>query len=401
MLGERVVHVRQEFWYRPTADGTMGAKREDALQGRRCACPLTEKGLSANYMACLKALRELEMEMETAADEEGEDLEMQTFNLDFSGLEYPDVLESFNFDDFLNQSGGDHFLGEGVGAELALDAGGEGEANGGAGTGLGAGGLTGDQSHRPDPEHIFPLDFSTTENFDLDAFLNAGREDSSWPHEFPDPGLASGNLYARPDALPALRPRHRKRALLDALDSNPHAACFPGTWATRPPSTLALHILRSCRQIYGEASAVFWSSNTFSFSSPDDLNRFMKARALFTTAMITKMRLDVVSQGTLGAWSESFRRWLGSSLRGLRLLHLHVSAAYLRSPRRFVDELLDTFKPFCALGLRDVTVVIRLGRTEGPNDLPADDYIESVERVRGRLMGLVPEGAVCDERVAS
>ena len=38
----------------------------------------------------------------------------QAFNLDFSTLENPDVLENFDFDSFLNQSGTDDFGGEGV-----------------------------------------------------------------------------------------------------------------------------------------------------------------------------------------------------------------------------------------------------------------------------------------------
>lgn len=392
VLGERVLHVWREFRYRAIEDGRLKAEREDAFQGRECGCPFTEKGLFENYMACLKTLGELEME--TEADGGGEELDGDAFNLDFSTLENPDVLENFDFDAFLNQSGGGEFHVEGFGAELAFDAGGEGEVNGRTEMGLDPGGLTGDQSHHQDQEQIFNLDFGTTEYFDFDAFPNQDREDSRWTHELPDHYFAGGNVLALPDSLATLRPRHRKRALLDALDSIPHSACFPGTQSRQPRSELSLQILRSCRQIYDEANAIFWSSNTFSFSSPDDLTRFMKARSLFTRAMITKVHLDVVSQEILAGWSQSFRKWLVASLRGLRVLHIHVSAAYLRSHRCFVDELLDTFTPFCWLGLRDVTVVIPFSRTKGLNDLPADDCVESVERVRGRLMGLVPVGAV-------
>lgn len=36
----------------------------------------------------------------------------QAFNLDFSTLENPDVLENFDFDSFLNQNGEPDFVGD-------------------------------------------------------------------------------------------------------------------------------------------------------------------------------------------------------------------------------------------------------------------------------------------------
>lgn len=47
----------------------------------------------------------------------------QAFNLDFSTLENPDVLENFDFDSFLNQSGTDDFGGEvfGTGLDFNMD----------------------------------------------------------------------------------------------------------------------------------------------------------------------------------------------------------------------------------------------------------------------------------------
>jgi hypothetical protein len=385
VLGERLVHVRRETRYRAIPGERFRVKREDALRGRECGCPFTEKKLFENYIACLRALGELEMETE-ADDEEEEWADSNAFNLDFSTLENPDVLEYFDFDSFLNQSGGDYF-GD-------FDMGGVGEVNGTTEMGLGLGGLTEDQSQSHNQIQILNLDFSTTENFDFDAFLNQGGEDSRRTHEIPDHLSAGGNVFALPDSLATLTPRRRKRALLDALDSIPHSACFTG-------SKLSLQLLRSCRQIYGEANAIFWSSNTFSFSSPDGLTRFMKARPLFTRAMITKMHLYAVSHETLHGWSQSFRTRLVSSLRGLRVLHVHVLRIGQNDNRFSVDELLDAFAPFCGLGLRDVTVVMPLSRTNGLNDLPVDDCVESVERVRGRLMGSVPVAAVGDESVTA
>jgi hypothetical protein len=45
----------------------------------------------------------------------------QAFNLDFSTLENPDVLENFDFDSFLNQSGTDDFSADNFGATLDFD----------------------------------------------------------------------------------------------------------------------------------------------------------------------------------------------------------------------------------------------------------------------------------------
>ena len=50
-------------------------------------------------------------------------------------------------------------------------------------------------------------------------------------------------------------------------------------------------------------------------------------------------------------------------------------------------QVVDTFAPLRALGLRDVTVVIAWDALRQIRRGPADDYVRMVERLRSVLMG--------------
>lgn len=336
VLGERVVHIRKAPFTVPLS------WNHNILQGRECGCTFTETGNFQNYMACLKALGELEMNMEPEKEEKSSAGEL--FNLDFSTLENPDVLGTFDFDSFLNQADSDDF------------------------------------------------------DVDFDSFLNQADANDSRGAAFPDyaridhDGETPYECFTLPDGLPGLatlEPKQRKIVLLDALQSNPHAACkgmLPGTQSRRSRPRLSLNLLRASRQIYGEAKAVFWSSNTFSFSAPTDFVRFFKAPSRTTRAQITKLHLDLVPGGIHDAWMGAIRKkGLVSTLRGLKELHIHVTDEFFNGRSYSSNFFTHAFAPFCGLMLKDATVVVADVKKFG-------EYTEIIERVRKSLMGQGPVG---------
>ena len=83
-----------------------------------------------------------------------------------------------------------------------------------------------------------------------------------------------------------------------------------------------LCILRTCRQVYTEATQVLWESNIFSFNDAFSFHRFMDSRDALQIASIRKLRLTI-SYG----WSEwySIVSQAPGSLPGLRELWLSIN----------------------------------------------------------------------------
>jgi hypothetical protein len=353
VLGERVVHIRTT----PSPlQYESGRKKGEwcILEGRECACPFTEKEIYENYMVCLKALREVEKEIEPEEEfnfqDDGQTIlpdfsnfqdDGQTILLDFSTLENPDVLENFDFDSFLNQTSTDNFNTD-----------------------------------------IFNTDGFSTGAFNGTPFPDYARTD----HD----GETSYECFSLPSGLDTLEPKHRKRVLLYALQSNPHAACKamrPGI-SHRPPRKLSLCLMETCRQIYGEAKAVFWSSNTFSISSGGDFYVFLTEQSAFTRGLITKMQLDFVPAGIHVAWVEAIcKTRLVASLRGLRELHLRVTDDSFNNVPRSAEFFLASLKPFCGLGLKVATMVIACWTPSWRMSAwPVDEHIEIIQRVMRSLI---------------
>ena len=303
------------------------------LRARECACPFTERALFERYLALLGRMAELEDVAEEKEEEESEgsaglqpfDMyfgDSQAFNLDFNTLENPDVLENFDFDSFLNQGGSNDFHIDGFGPRYY-------EAN--------------------------PLRY-----------------------------------FALPDSLSTLSPKIQKQRLHAALNENPHEACylmFPRnpTHQSLPQVGFSLVPLRVCRQMYGETKAVFWSTNTFSFESPDDLLYLMKGRPLLVRNMVTKLHL-VIEHVT--SWGMHLSPRPEIRLEGLKELHLSVSALEAWNLKGCESEILELLGLWRGRGLRDVTVV---ARTAGNyRDIIGESYKERIEitkRMRAELMG--------------
>lgn len=310
------------------------------LRARCCECPYTERRLFESAMQSLAELVEMgepeekpgPVETNTISDQiDHADPTIHAFNLDFSTLESPDVLETFDFDSFLNQN---------------VDA-----------------------------------DFGGVFDFRLDGLEND-------PYTF-----VSDKCFLLPDdrAGNASSSEDRRKILEDALRKHPHSACqamFPGTTIRRPRQALSVALLRACRQVYGEANAVFWTTNTFSFSYTNDFTRFVKDRNRLTRAMIARMHFDVACQGALIPWERMFRHSaLVSSLKSLKVLNVRVSELSPHRPSCIVDDFLDAFRPFGGLKLQDVTVTIADHMYSNVTKIwPYEEHIAAIERMRRGLL---------------
>ena len=349
VLGERLMHVRLEAprgvngfvasgGTRRTGNWCRSRKstaEDEVLRGSECACPVTERELFTRYMKVLRVLGEVEAEEEKkwreAEPEAGlGNMSHISLNLDFSTLENPDVLENFDFDSFLDGNG-----------QQLLD----------------------------------PIDDGVTGTDDIISTC-----------------ACHSQFFALEDGAPAARQTGTLKSL---LREHPHALCkqiFRGM-THEPLPQPALYLLRSCRQIYGEANAIFWSTNTFSFSWPTDLTHFVQFHSRSSKGLITNLHLDIRSRAVLRRWHEAFRvNEVMSSLRSLKFLHLYFDKHFLCCNFSGIHEdlmaqLADTFAPLRALGLRDVTVVIVWTGLRLIECWPTDDYVRIVERLRSVLMG--------------
>lgn len=81
----------------------------------------------------------------------------------------------------------------------------------------------------------------------------------------------------------------------------PHNSCYTdyqGPHSAGPiefwdHETMRLTILRSSRQMYVETNQMLWATNTFSFTNPVALKRFMMKRNIHQKRLIRNLRLDM------------------------------------------------------------------------------------------------------------
>ena len=320
VLGERMLHFRHKL--------DIAMRKGEVLLVTECACSLTERALFERYLALLERMVELE---DVAEEEEKEERE------------------------------------EVVGLQ-PFDLGGHPQA--------------------------FHLDFNTLENpdvlenFDFDSFLTQRGfldEFGSGYKEPPPPSYYS----VPPDFTSTLSPQLQKRHLLAVLRENPHQRCwakYSGNSADQLQSQLGsfLGLLQVCRQVYGEAKAVFWSTNTFSFKRSYDLVYFMKARPLLVRNMVTKLHL-VLDDVML--WGKQLYPAPEIKLKGLKELHLSITAARLASLKGCEIEILDWLGVSKGRGLKDVTILC--GLSKYVTDAVSGGYRERIEimkRIRAELM---------------
>ena len=169
-----------------------------------------------------------------------------------------------------------------------------------------------------------------------------------------------------------------------------------------------LQVLRSCRQIYLEASRTLWTTNTFSFSDPDVLKRFMNDRKVTQKQLLKKLHLDIrwLSRGQKRAWERALTLTLVRSLKSLRKVDLYIEQGILNrnlqidsnpmfgSPDYLNDEFFVELMKLKILPLENVTVRITNGLlhssyVEDPQ-WPLAGRTEWAERLRSQLLD--PEG---------
>jgi hypothetical protein len=132
-----------------------------------------------------------------------------------------------------------------------------------------------------------------------------------------------------------------------------------------------LQVLRTCRQIYPEASRVLWATNTFSFTRPETLKAFMNDRKTAQKQLLKNLHLTMTwnMKQHRRAWEKALTLTLVRSLKGLRTLHLRIEQCVLDENSCFHsnpmegEDLLDTspfeeIMKFKILPLETVTVNI-------------------------------------------
>jgi hypothetical protein len=193
----------------------------------------------------------------------------------------------------------------------------------------------------------------------------------------------------------------------DTIEEHPHAGCRMVNRPTNEDKRLYLQVLRTCRQIYLEASRVFWNTNTFSFNNPNVLKMFMDDRKTAQKQLLRKLHLDMKWHWRFQkrAWEKALTLTLIRSLKGLRTFHLHIEQSLLNreadwedKPAWETDLLNDTYfedvMKLKILPLETVTVNItnglELNERERHLQWPLAGRTEWAERLKSQLLD--PEG---------
>jgi hypothetical protein len=171
-----------------------------------------------------------------------------------------------------------------------------------------------------------------------------------------------------------------------------------------------LQLLRTCRQIYLEASRVLWTTNTFSFDNPKFLRMFMNDRKTAQKQLLKNLHLDMAwhRRTQKRDWERTLTLTLVRSLKGLRTLHLYIEQCLLNQASNFEnksdwetkilgDSYFQEIMKLKMLSLETVTVNIANGPSlsclpdEGLQTWPSTGRTEWAERLKGQLLD--PEGA--------
>lgn len=154
---------------------------------------------------------------------------------------------------------------------------------------------------------------------------------------------------------------------------------------------LDLRILGACGQIYEEANAILWTTNTFSFEDGPSLHEFIQGLHTTQRNTLTRMHIDV-------AWEMIWADWWRTSLlpsivskfNALQTLHLTFKQCRYITPSRFPQEALNLLSAMQTLALKNVTVVIG-DRLDSPDSEDSDDPDEhrwTIEQKRQAAEGL-------------
>lgn len=112
-----------------------------------------------------------------------------------------------------------------------------------------------------------------------------------------------------------------------------HECCNPGHGGGKTAlAPLAwesgLRFLQTCRQVYDEASPIFWSTNTFAFKSATTFELWLDQRLGSRVSSIRSLRFDVIKNDFVrhvnDGWSEVLTMGRVQRLVGLRHLRLAI-----------------------------------------------------------------------------
>jgi len=202
----------------------------------------------------------------------------------------------------------------------------------------------------------------------------------------------------------------------DTIEENPHAGCGTVNHPINKDNRPHLQVLRTCRQIYLEASRVLWNTNTFSFDNPSVLKLFMNNRKAAQKQLLRKLHLDMRWHWRFQkrAWEKALTVTLVRSLKGLRTFHLYIEQCVLNreadwedksdgedKPAWETDLLNDTYfedvMKLKILPLETVTVNIANGPEVNERERhlpwPLASRTEWAERLKSQLLD--PEGTAC------
>ena len=174
-----------------------------------------------------------------------------------------------------------------------------------------------------------------------------------------------------------------------------HADCYgtPYEDGTIPnPNKISLTLLRTCRQIYLEASQVVYTKNTFAINSNEVLERFFSAR--FKNKQHSAIRtliLDfgIIHAGDMTDWSDSIAKVGLQRLKSVQRLYLYLGQNYcycsVEGFRYDGTEMKKRqgliLKQFAKLGLLNATLFIDdSGFMERRSSLMTEEYQAAMEQ---------------------
>lgn len=115
-----------------------------------------------------------------------------------------------------------------------------------------------------------------------------------------------------------------------------HRHCTTQNFTKAAKTTLALDLLRTCRQIHQEAALLPFKCNLFSLRSVGDLDRFIGA--LVTMQAQAVERISLVLPASIFHTPASFRTQTLDKLTGLKALTAFIEFEYNLDVRLFVNE---------------------------------------------------------------
>ncbi|KAL8928940.1 MAG: hypothetical protein Q9172_000692 [Xanthocarpia lactea] len=139
----------------------------------------------------------------------------------------------------------------------------------------------------------------------------------------------------------------------------PHFNCGIGC-AGFCHSIARLSVLRASRQIYVEASPIFWTTNTFSFANGDTFERFMAMQNINQTCLVRHLHFVMgLHPQEQRAWDNALSISLITTLSGVRSLRLQIVADVENEQWRHLKENLGLLR-LSTLPLTSVEVSVRI-----------------------------------------